>query len=632
MAKRHGGTKRDSGARNRGARNRGGGGGHGYPRPQLVRDDFIPLDGPWEFTIDGAGELSYEHVRFDRRIRVPFAPECPLSGVEETGYFNACWYRRTFDAPELNGPQRLILHFAAVDYDATVWVNDRLAVRHEGGYTPFSADVTDLLIDSKEQTVVVRAHDDPLDLAKPRGKQDWKPEPHSIWYYRTSGIWQSVWMERVGATRIERLKWTPSVERWQIDLSARIVGPLRQDARLRLRLSSRDRILVDDIYHVTDVEVSRTIRLPDPGIGDARDELLWSPWSPNLIDAELELLDAAGNVVDAVRSYTALRTVQASAGRIVLNGRPVELHMALDQGYWPDGGLTAPDDDAYRHDVELAKAMGFNGVRKHQKIESPRYLYWADKLGLLVWEEMPSVYRFSDESMRRLTLQWTEAIERDFSHPCVIAWVPFNESWGVPDLPFVAEQRHAVQAVYHLTKALDPTRPVIGNDGWEAAATDAIGIHDYDSEPARLVRRYSGDNLADAVQRVLAHEQPGHRVLTLEGFAYGGQPIVLSEFGGIAFAKDDNGTWGYSRARTRDDLADRYATLLAAVRAVPMFAGFCYTQFSDTYQEANGLLFMDRTPKFPLEQIAWATRGPRSREDHELYEKWKQRLMAMQQA
>jgi hypothetical protein len=336
-------------------------------------------------------------------------------------------------------------------------------------------------------------------------------------------------------------------------------------------------------------------------------------------------------MIDAVRSYTAMRTIHASADRLVLNGRPLELHMALDQGYWPEGGLTAPDDDAYRRDVELAKAMGFNGVRKHQKIESPRYLYWADRLGLLVWEEMPSAYTFNDVSMRRVARQWADAIERDYSHPCVIAWVPFNESWGVPDLPFVAQQRHAVQAIYHLTKTLDATRPVIGNDGWEAAATDVIGIHDYDADPVRLERRYTtDDDPAGLVQRVLAHERPGHRVLILEGFSYGGQPIVLSEFGGIAFSKDHDGTWGYSRARTRDDLAGRYAALLAAVRAVPMFAGFCYTQFADTYQEANGLLFMDRTPKFPREQIACATRGPRSKEDHEMYERWKERLMALQ--
>jgi hypothetical protein len=241
---------------------------------------------------------------------------------------------------------------------------------------------------------------------------------------------------------------------------------------------------------------------------------------------------------------------------------------------------------------------------------------------------MPSVYRFSPESMTRLARQWTEAIERDRSHPCVIAWVPFNESWGVPDLPRVPEQRHAVQAMYHLTKTLDPTRPVIGNDGWEAAATDIIGIHDYDADPARLARRYaSGDG---AIDRVLRHERPGSRLLVLEGFDYGGQPIMLTEFGGIAYSKDSNGTWGYSRARTPDDLAARYFDLLAAVRSVQMFAGFCYTQFTDTYQEANGLLYMDRTPKFAAEEIACATRGPRSREDHAMFERWKERLMSLQ--
>jgi beta-galactosidase/beta-glucuronidase len=271
-----------------------------------VRDDFISLDGTWEFAIDPDGLAGPGAIKFGRQITVPFAPECAASGVEETRYFKACWYRRTFDAPPLDGDQRLILHFGAVDYEATVWVNDALAVRHEGGYTPFRADVTDLLLPgNRPQTIVVRAKDDPHDLAKPRGKQDWKPEPHSIWYYRTSGIWQSVWMERVAATRIERLHWTPSVERWQIALDVRVIGPSRDAAKLRVQLTSRGRPLVDDVYEVTQGEVRRAIQLPDPGIDDARSELLWSPSSPTLIDARLELTGGNGNVLDAVTSYTA---------------------------------------------------------------------------------------------------------------------------------------------------------------------------------------------------------------------------------------------------------------------------------------------------------------------------------------
>ena len=224
----------------------------------------------------------------------------------------------------------------------------------------------------------------------------------------------------------------------------------------------------------------------------------------------------------------------------------ISSRMVLDQGYWPDTGITAPDDDAYRRDVELQKAMGFNGARKHQKIESPRYLYWADTLGLLVWEEMPSAYRFTRTSIERLTREWTDVIARDASHPCIIAWVPFNESWGVPDLPDSPAQRHYVQALYHLTKTLDPSRPVIGNDGWESVATDIIGIHDYDDQPERIAKRY----LVDEIPRLFKRERPGGRLLLLQGEVQD-QPIMLTEFGGIAFSRDTAHTWGYSRGETR---------------------------------------------------------------------------------
>ncbi|MBC8107494.1 MAG: glycoside hydrolase family 2, partial [Anaerolineae bacterium] len=434
----------------------------GYPRPMLRREDWISLDGPWQFAIDRDGAHgSADRIKFARSIQVPFAPETPASGIHETGLFNACWYRRTFDTPRLERGQRLILHFGAVDYVATVWVNDQLAVRHEGGYTPFSADITDLLIAGKQQTVTVHAEDDPLDQAKPRGKQDWQEQPHSIWYYRTSGIWQSVWMERVNETRIGQLHWTPIVEDWAINLRALIHGRRQQDLKLNVTLKHDGRVLSDDTYTVEQGETSRAIQLIDPGIDDARHALQWFPWSPKLIDAEVRLIDADGHTIDEVASYTAMRSIRTSGDHFVLNGRPIKLKLVLDQGYWPETGLTAPDDAALRRDVELIKSMGFNGVRKHQKIEDPRFLYWADRLGLFVWEEMPSAYRFTTQSIERLTKQWIEAIERDISHPCIIAWVPFNESWGVPDLPVVPAQRHAVLGLYYLTKALDPTRPVV---------------------------------------------------------------------------------------------------------------------------------------------------------------------------
>jgi beta-galactosidase/beta-glucuronidase len=586
-------------------------GGRGYPRPQLRRQGWTSLDGTWELAIDRDGRWrTPAEARFDRRILVPFSPETRRSGVGDTGFMRAVWYRRTFDRPALREGERLLLHFGAVDYAASVWMNGARCADHVGGYTPFDVDVTDLLARDGPQELVVRADDDPQDLAKPRGKQDWQLEPHSIWYPRTTGIWQTVWLERAPATRLGRLRWTPSLARWEIGLEASLSGlDARDRMELAVRLSAGGQLLAEDRYDVVAGEVHRRIGLSDPGIDDFRNELLWSPPSPTLIDARLELRRAGGEVIDVVDSYTAIRSISIEGDRFVLNGRPYPLRLVLDQGYWDDTGLTAPDDAALRKDVELAKAMGFNGVRKHQKLEDPRYLYWADRLGLLVWEEMPSAYRFTRESVERVSREWVDAIDRDYSHPCIVTWVPVNESWGVPNLPASPSERHYVQALYHLTKTLDPTRAVVGNDGWESVATDIIGIHDYDGDPDAIARRYHSDEVRPKLFR---SERPGGRVIVLDGHgAHHDHPIVLSEFGGIAIGLERGREWGYSRAEHEDAFAHKYAALLEVVRSLAMFAGFCYTQFADTYQEANGLLRSDRTPKFPLEQIAAATRGAR---------------------
>lgn len=579
--------------------------GRGYPRPQLRRHSWHSLDGAWDFALDpDARHRTPGAVSFDRTITVPFAPETPRSGVAETGLYTACWYRRTFDAPPMSPGERLILHFGAVDCDATVWVNGHRAAGHSGGYTPFDTDITDLLAGSGPNTVVVRACDDPLDMEKPRGKQDWQERPHSIWYPRTTGIWQSVWLEVVPPTRIASLCWSPDLDRREIGLTAEVAGPWRDDLCLRITLTANDSVVADDTYGLTGPQLARRIAFPDPGIGDERDALLWSPWRPTLLDAEVRLETAAGDLVDHVLSYTALRSVGTRDGRFLLNGHPYRLRLLLDQGYWPDTGMTPPDDAAVRRDVELVRAMGFNGVRKHQKIEDPRYLYWADRLGVLVWEEMPAAYAFTPRAVERLTREWTAAVMRDRGHPCVVAWVPFNESWGVPDVASSEQQRDYVRALYHLTRALDPTRPVIGNDGWESVAADIIGIHDYDSDPVRLAARYAAPPAA-----IVASARPAGRGILVPGQRYDGQPLMLTEFGGIALSSDTGATWGYARASDSADLARRYAELIAAVRSVDAVAGFCYTQFADTYQETNGLLYADRTPKFPLEEMARATRG-----------------------
>ncbi|MDB5934763.1 MAG: glycoside hydrolase family 2 [Massilia sp.] len=578
-----------------------------YPRPQMVRDRWISLNGPWKFMYDDERRCAMPDCvdGWTHEIMVPFAPETEASGIGDTGFHAVCWYRREFSLKP--GEGRTILHFGAVDYAARIWVNDHLVAEHEGGHTPIRADITAVMKGDGVQVITVWVEDDPHDLAKPRGKQDWLLEPHSIWYPRTTGIWQSVWVEQVASTYINVLRWTPIFETYEIGCEVFATGEIKEDLFVEVKIWHDEELLADDHYKLLGLEANRKIALSDPGIDDSRNELLWSPERPTLLQAEVTLYHG-GKVLDRVTSYTAMRSVAINRDRFMLNGRAYPLRLVLDQGYWPDTLLTAPSDAALRLDVELAKAMGFNGVRKHQKVEDPRYLYWADKLGLLVWEEMPSAYRFSPKAITRMVKEWTEVIARDYSHPCIIVLVAFNESWGVPNLTLTQAHRNAVEALYHLTRTLDATRPVIGNDGWEASATDILGIHDYDSDPDKLGARYA---VTDPVRTLFDQRRPGGRILTLDGFPHRGQPIVLTEFGGIAYdpCASTAATWGYSRAHTAESFLELYRSLLYVVNNTFMFSGFCYTQFADTFQEANGLLCADRTPKVPLEQIYAATRA-----------------------
>jgi beta-galactosidase/beta-glucuronidase len=576
-----------------------------HPRPQMERGSFLSLDGSWDFAFDDAGAWSLPgDATFSQTITVPYVPEAPRSGIHDEGFHPVVWYRKTLElsadlAP--NADQTLILHFGAVDYESDVWINGRHAARHIGGHTPVRVDIT--AQDGNTIEIVVRAKDDPLDMHKPRGKQDWLPAPHGIWYPRTTGIWQSVWLERVSRSHIERIHWTPDFAQFTFRFDAKIRHPDLQ--KLRVRLSLDGRTLVEDEFGVTGSDTRRVIALPDPGIDDARAQYVWSPEHPQLIDAEVTLVGADGTVLDKVKSYTAIRGVSTANGRFIMNGRSTILRLVLDQGYWREGIMTASDEEL-RRDVELTKSLGFNGVRKHQKIENPRFLYWADVLGLLVWEEMPSAYAFSTEAMARVTAEWQEAIERDYSHPCIVTWVPFNESWGIPELPHDPRQRSYQQALYHLTKGLDPTRPVSGNDGWEQIATDIFAVHDYDHDGDVLVGRYQ---TKEAFLGTLKSFRSAGRVLEIDGFPYAGQPIMVTEFGGIAYFIGQEAGWGYSTATDTKDFLLRYADVLRGVTDSEIVAGFCYTQLTDTYQEQNGVLTMDRKPKGDVTKLRAANLG-----------------------
>lgn len=590
-----------------------------YPRPQLKRPNWHSLDGEWQFSFSPADWPT--QVNFNQTILVPYAPETPRSGVVDLAPHRVAWYRRRVTLPPELRPspgERLLLHIGAADHHARVWVGGQYCGEHVGGYTPFSFDVTphveaaDNL--SGELEVIIQVTDDPANMAQPRGKQDWHAggQGHGIWYPRTTGIWQTVWLEKVPQVCLETLNWTPDVARFSLQLNAQLT-PQAIGKKLRVRLSMRGQSLSDDTFLIQGSLVERTISLPDPGIDDARDDFLWSPEHPQLIDATLEVLDGE-TVLDSVQSYAALRSVSLHDGRFCLNGRPYPLKLALDQGYWPEGGLSATPDEL-RADVELAKKLGFNGVRKHQKIENPMWLEWCDRLGLLVWEELPSAYAFTAGSVADLTRTWLEATQRDRSHPCIVAWVPFNESWGVPDLPVREDQRHAVRALYHLTRTLDPTRPSVGNDGWEQVTGDLLTIHDYHHDPAVLLERYRS---VGSVQDTLNTFRPGGRAIALKDFTFTDQPVILSEFGGIAYRADGTEGWGYSVAPDSQIFLQRYQELMQAIHACAALSGFCYTQLTDTYQEINGLLTMHREPKADLTALAAATRGHAAPNDHPL--------------
>lgn len=559
-----------------------------YPRPLLRRDAWTSLDGEWLFAIDSDARWSEPgDVRFDRRIRVPFAPETPASGIDDRGMYGCVWYRRRVALPRAPHGERVALHFGAVDHDATVWVDGTEVARHEGGYTPFAADLTAYA--GGEHDLAVRAYDDPRDLEKPRGKQDWEPDPHAIWYPRTTGIWQAVWLEMRPAASIASLRW------WTDDLrTLHLDASIDGDAEsLAVALAVRGAPLSRSEHRVADGGASATFAI------EGADALRWSPEHPTLIECDLQL--RARERVDRVRSYAALRTVGTGEGHVLLNAEPYPLRMALDQGYWHESGLTAPDDAALARDIELARALGFNGVRKHQKAEDPRWLEHCDRLGLLVFDEMPSPRVFSARAKALLTREWHAIVERDRSHPSVIAWVPFNESWGVEALDGDAAQVAHVTAVLAQTRALDATRLVIANDGWHWVGGNLVGVHDYAVDPATLRARYAD---ASAVERTLTQERPEGRRLLLAPCTV--RPVILSEFGGLRIASDVDG-WGYATV-SADAFVDRFAELCAAGRSRGL-AGFCYTQLTDTYQERNGLLRMDRSPKAEIADLRAAVIG-----------------------
>jgi beta-galactosidase/beta-glucuronidase len=597
-----------------------------YPRPQLVRRHWADLGGQWDFGYDDddagvAGRWFDGGTRFPLSITVPYPPESVRSGVNDTSFHPVVWYRRTITRSDVAASggsgedDRLMVHFGAVDYRATVWINGRLVGSHEGGQSPFSFDITDHAAAAPELSLVVRAEDDPHDVAQPRGKQDWLEDPHVIWYHRTTGIWQPVWLESVPAAFIEAAAWQPDVPRGSARLELEL-SPQRHSARtVRVDLSYAGHPLGSYTASASQPRVVLDCVIPHQANGQAYESLLWSPEHPRLIDATIALLDGDGSVVDEVWSYFGLRSVGTTDRHFMLNDRPYYVRSVLEQGYWPESLLAAPDAAALREEVQLIKDLGFNAARLHEKVEDPRFLYWADRLGLLVWGEMGSTFEFSPIAMERVAREWASVVQRDRSHPCIVTWVPLNESWGVQQIAHDAEQRHFAQAMYHLTKALDGTRPVISNDGWEHVESDLFTVHDYATTYEDLHASYGS---AAAFDAVAAGVGPAGRRLSVLPDLPRTEPVMVSEFGGILYAPNSPiDTWGYSVADSGEDFARRLTSLFSALHDSPVLSGFCYTQLTDTLQEANGLTDENRKPKLPVAEIRRIVMGKCWRENNE---------------
>lgn len=564
-----------------------------HPRPQFKRKEWLNLNGEWDFTFDDANrgekEKWYMESRFGKRIIVPFTYETKASGIGEEKFHPNIWYRRSFQIPDAHRNKRVILHFNGSDYMTKVWVDGRFAGEHQGGYTKFSFDLTDLLSEAEQHEIVVKVEDS-NNCAQPRGKQRWVPNNFECWYVQTTGIWQTVWLEFVDEAHLQFVKITPDVNSQAVAFEYQFSGiPERNDLHIQTDIRFKGQKVKS-----FDLSVDRRIIPMKVGIDSEVGEWkvkLWHPNRPNLYDVTFTLYQGE-TVLDRVESYFGMRDISIENGRVLLNGSPIYQKLILDQGYWPDSHLTPPSEGAIIEDIDRTLEMGFNGVRKHQKIADPRFLYWCDRKGLLVWSEFPATYEFSDEAVDHFTKEWLAIVQQNYNHPSIVTWVPFNESWGVPHIFTDQKQQKFTESIYYLTKSLDAMRPVIVNDGWEHTVSDIITLHDYEELGIEFAKRYAEK------EKIVTNDLPFNhgKYAMARGYTYQGQPIMISEYGGIAF-KDEKG-WGYgNQVASEKELLERYQSITQAIRDREYISGFCYTQITDVQQEINGLLTESRKPK-----------------------------------
>lgn len=581
-----------------------------YPRPQFERNAWINLNGEWTYSFDfGGSGLEREWFKstgFDQKIIVPFCPESKLSGVEYKDFINHMWYHRTISIPQDWSNKQVLLNFGAVYYKSEIYIDGVFAARHFGGTSSFQVDITPYVKAGQTHNLVVYVESDVRSTHQPSGKQNLQFASYGCNYTRTTGIWQTVWLEAVHPEGLQSVQMIPDIDQQQLIIRPRFYKEL--GGKLEVTLKDNGKVVSKETVAANSLS---TVILP------VKKMKTWSPENPFLYDVELRVIDKAGNVVDEVKSYAGMRKVHIEGKKIYLNNQPYYQRLVLDQGFYPDGIWTAPSDEALKKDIQLSMEAGFNGARLHQKVFEERFYYWADKLGYLTWGEASSWGMDCNdiETARNFITEWTEIVERDRNHPSILIWTPTNEEFW----PDRVQYPRLMQDLYKLTKAIDPTRPFHGTSGGSHIATDIWTVHNYEQDPAKLKDLlYNDGKLMEAPKWEI---QLMPKNIGFNGLKYTDQytfpqykhdmPYLIDEFGGIKWNPSQqmesaqNTSWGYGEPP--HSLEEFYARLEGLVNTVLSLSdhvwGYCYTQLTDVEQEQNGIYYYDRSPKFDMKRI-----------------------------
>lgn len=559
-----------------------------YPRPQFERNDWVNLNGTWTFCFDFANtgkDRKYQNKdNFDRCITVPFCPESKLSGVGYKDFIKHMWYQRNISVPSKWNGKRIFLNFGAVDYCSEIYIDGKFVTSHFGSGSSFSVDITRYVVPGKKHNLIVFVQSDVRTGLQTGGKQSEKYDSYGCMYTRVTGIWQTVWMEAVDDNGLKSVYAIPDIDQQQLVIHPQFFK--ESDGKLQVSITDGKKIVSVKEIPCCNNDV---VVLPVKGMK------LWSPESPFLYGIIYKVIDSRGNIIDEVKSYAGMRKVQLKNGYFYLNNRPYFQRLVLDQGYYPDGLWTAPSDAALKNDIILSKDVGFTGARLHQKVFEERYYYWADKLGYLTWGESASwgLDVNNELAARNFIGEWSEIVARDRNHPSLVTWTPFNETWHCE--PGTYER--FVKDVYHITKSIDPTRPINDASGDAHVLTDIWSVHNYESDSSKLVEQFTFKEGFEPYRN-----QPDKKFLAV----YEGQPYVVDEFGGIGWIKPEerSSSWGYGNIpKTFEEFYTRLQGEVDALKVSKHVCCFCYTQLTDVEQEKNGIYYYDRTPKFDSKRI-----------------------------